>query len=372
MNKIIITTALLVLLICAAATVQSQIVFGQKPSGNPQLVYTHWKLDFGDGLETTVSQSYIPVSAFVPIQDNLEAQIYMATSSSSAEYSGFDNSVSGLSDARIQISRSFSEDHILISGGINVPIGKKKLDFMENWSVIELLSQDFLEFPVRSLGEGFGFNLLVGGATMLGDARVGGGITYQFKGEYEPYAETGDYDPGDIIAINAGGDITKGKMTWVTNVVFTTYTADKQDGLKTFKQSQQIAVSVSGAHIDTPHDISGYLSYVIRGDNSFYSDSEALLSQYKLYGNEFSAGANAIFNLANRWAVGPSAGIRLIAENELTLGSTDIFNFGGSVSKQIGENLSADGGFKYFTGNVNDNLIDLSGYQFHLGLLANF
>ncbi len=372
MNKTTITTVLLVLLVFAASQVQSQIVFGQKPSGSPEFVYTHWTLSYGDSLETTVSQSYVPLGGYIPLKDNLEAQVYVASSSNSVDYAGFDNSISGLSDFRLQVSQSLSNDRILISGGVNLPTGKKKLNFVENWGVMELMSQNFLEFPIRSLGEGFGFNLLVGGATMLGEARIGGGIMYQFKGEYQPYEETGDYDPGDIISINGGGDITKGKMTWAANIVFTTYFADKQEGAKTFKQSQQLALNAVGSYDDTPYNITGHLTYVMRGDNSFYGESEALLSQSKLYGNEFSVGADATFKMANGWSAGPSAGLRMIAENDFTVGSTEIFNFGGAVRKEIGEDLSIDGGFRYFTGNVNDNLIDLSGYQFHLGLLANF
>ncbi|UCE23451.1 MAG: hypothetical protein JSU74_09100 [Candidatus Zixiibacteriota bacterium] len=366
-------TCLMILMVMVlAGSVSGQIIFGQPASGNPQFVYSHWTLTDVLGNETTISQSYLPIAGFVPLRDNLEATIFIANSSSAMEVAGLENTVSGLTDARIQVSQALSNDRILISGGLNLPTGKTKLDFVEEWGVIELLSQDFLDFPVRRLGEGFGFNLLVGGATKVGDFRVGGGAMYRYAGEYQPYEQSGDYDPGDVFSVNGGGDLHKGSMTWSANIVYTAYATDKLDGVKTFKQSQQLALSASGVHKGDPVTISGWISWIGRGNNTFYDTTETILSELKLYGDEFTFGAAATFELSGDWRITPSAKLRLISENEISIGSSDVIALGMAAGKNFNENISAQAGFTYFSGSAYDDLIDLSGYQLSFGLLAAF
>lgn len=350
-----------------------QIVFGQSASGKPQFIYSHWTLTYNaTGDEATISQSYIPLSGFVPLRDNLEARVYLASSSNSLTILDADNSLSGFSDVRIQLSQSLSDDRVLLSGGLNLPTGKTKLNFAQEWGVVELLSQDFLEFPQRRLGEGFGFNVMLGGATAMGDIRLGGGVMYRFTGEYQPYDGTGDYNPGDVITINGGADIPKGNMTWSANVVYTMYGDDKQDGTKTFKQSQQLAVGLNGTYANAPYTIGGWLSYVLRGDNTFYTTDEDVLSELKLYGNEFAAGAALTYKTDSDWYFIPSAKIRMISENDVNIGSASVICFGGAIGKTISESLDASAGFKYFTGSALDDMIDLTGYQLSLALLAEF
>ena len=366
------TCLILLMVMILAGSVNGQIIFGQPASGNPQFVYSHWTLTDILGNETTISQSYLPVTGFVPLRDNLEATIFIANSSNSMEVAGFENTVSGLTDARIQVSQALSNDRILISGGVNLPTGKTKLDFADEWGVLELLSQDFLDFPVRRLGEGFGFNLLVGGATKVGDFRVGGGAMYRFAGEYQPYEQSGDYNPGDVFSINGGGDLQKGSMTWSANIVYTAYATDKLDGVKTFKQSQQFAISASGENKGDRVTLCGWISWVGRGNNTFYDTTETVLSELKLYGDEFALGALAAFEFTGDWRITPSAKLRMVSENEIFIGSSDVIALGIATEKNFNENISARVGFKYFTGSAYDDLIDLSGYQLSLGLLAAF
>jgi len=358
MRKISIISCLL--LIIAAATVEGQIVFNRPPSGSPQFVYSHWKLSSGD-IETTADQSYFPLRAFIPIRDNLEAHVLLAGSSNSVEFAELESSASGFGDARIQINQSLQDDHILT-----------KLDIIDEWPIIPVLSQDYLEFPSRRLGEGFGFNLLMGGATTWGEARVGGGVAYRFLGEYQPYDGSGDYNSGDMFSINAGIDLPKRKTRWAASAVYTIYGADKLDGQKTFKQSPQLVLSGSGTYTADPHSVTVWLTYAMRGDNTFYDSTEAVIDESKLYGNEFAFGARAQYEFAEDWQFMPSVKVRLISANDYLLGAADIYSFGAAVGRQFSEQFSANAGFRYFTGSIDGGLIDLTGYQISVGLMINF
>lgn len=380
-NRTILLVVVLSLFMAASAS--GQIVFGQPASAQAHFVYSSWTLTENIfGVETTISQWYIPVHGFVPLRDNLEARIYLATSSSSGSVEGFDleNSVSGFSDARVQISQALSDDRILISGGVNLPMGKTELDIFDEYPLITVLSQDFLDFPLRRLGEGLGFNLMLGGATAVGEARIGGGVMYRFTGEYTPYSGTfgdttivaGDYNPGDVITVNAGADLPTGNITWSTNVIWTMYGDDKLDGVKTFKQSQQLDFGIIGSYRSDPYIINGWISYVLRGNNTEYAGADLVPSESKYYGNEFAAGASFTYKTAGDWSFTPVAKLRIIGENELSFGSSNIMSFGATVAKTISQGLGASAGFRYYTGSAISDLIDLTGYQLSVGLLAEF
>ncbi len=380
-NRTILLIVVLSLFMTASAS--GQIIFGQPATGQAHFVYSSWTLtDNFFGVETTIDQWYIPVHGFVPLRDNLEARVYLATSSSSGSVEGldFENSVSGFSDARVQISQALSDDRILISGGINLPTGKTELDMVEEYPLIIALSQDFLDFPLRRLGEGFGFNLMLGGATAVGEARIGGGVMYRYTGEYTPYSGSfgdttiaaGDYNPGDIITVNAGADLPTGNMTWSANVIWTMYGDDKLDGVKTFKQSQQLDFGITGTYISDPYTINGWTSYVLRGNNTEYQGAGLAPSESKYYGREFAAGASFTYKTAGGWYFTPLAKLRIIGENELSFGSSDIMSFGATIGKTISQGVNADAGFRYYTGSAISDLIDLTGYQLSAGLLAEF
>ncbi|MDH4156586.1 MAG: hypothetical protein OEW00_04855 [candidate division Zixibacteria bacterium] len=367
---------LLVLCLVLAATTssQGQVIYGQPASGNPQFVYSHWKLQDPAGDEITVSQSYLPLVGYVPLKDNLELQFHIANSSNALKFEGYDKSLSGLSDLRLQVTQSLSDDRFVLSGSVNLPVGKKKLRLSDEWIIVEALSQDFLSLPTRRLGEGFGFSMLAGGATMLGETRVGGGLVYQFNGEYQPYEESGDYDPGDIISANAGGDLQKGGMRWSANAIFTAYTADKQKGIKTFRQSPQFLMSVAGTYETEAMTAGGGVSFLVRGRNVVYDSTETILSKLKLFGNEFAINGAASWKLAPGWFAGPSALFRHIAANEglleAELGSASVFGAGVNGGKTLGEHFTVDVGFMYFTGSADAGDIDLTGYQLTASLLA--
>ena len=131
----------MILMLVAAVAVPSvhgQIIYDQPGAGYARMIYSHWKLEDDSG-EISIGQIALPISGFIPLKDNLEAQFYMANASNKMSVIDSDTTLSGFSDARFQINHSFYEDHFLISGGINLPVGKKKLNPSEERAVIDLL-----------------------------------------------------------------------------------------------------------------------------------------------------------------------------------------------------------------------------------------
>ena len=210
--------AILISLILSAAPLHGQIIFGSPSSANLQFYFSSWKIT-GDTGETKINQWMIPVSGFIPIQDNFEARFQIAGCSNDLKLAGDNLSLKGAGDLRVLFSHSFYDDRLLASFGLNVPTGKKKLDYFTERTIIEVLSENYLIFPLRRLGGGFGFNILLGGATVAGPAKLGAGVMYLFNGKYEPYGGLAKYDPGDSYSINASGELNIDNMTLVSNII---------------------------------------------------------------------------------------------------------------------------------------------------------
>ena len=126
-NKIYIFVVAALLAAIAVPSIHGQIIYEQPRAGYARMIYSHWKLDSDSG-EVTVNQMAVPLNGFVQLKDNWEAQFYIASASNSMSVVDSDSSLSGLGDARLQVNHSFNEDRFLISGGINLPTGKKKLN----------------------------------------------------------------------------------------------------------------------------------------------------------------------------------------------------------------------------------------------------
>jgi hypothetical protein len=359
-----IAALLIVAGLFSALPVRGQIVYGRPASGTAGFVYTSFSLE-QDGVKTNITQAGFPLRGFIPLQDNLEATVYVVASSSSMDVAGKDHGLSGLGDLRLQVSRSFKEDQLLVSVGANLPTGKTNLNRADETPVLQMLARDFLSFSQRSFGEGFGFSLLVGGAKMISGLRVGAGLTYRYIGKYDPYEGVEGYDPGDMVNFNAGADWENGPTTVSGNVVVSFYGKDKWNGSEVYKESSQLSFGVAVNHALKRFRANGSLNYILRGRNSLFTPDE---TELKVYGNELALSGNLTWLSPDGWSYGPSVLLRMIAANERDFENSTILGFGGVVGRKFGESGVVELGLKYFTGSADGGDIDLSGLQISTGV----
>ena len=383
-KKLIVFGGLAVFVMSGAPDAEAQIVYGQPAAGSAQVIYYHWKTD-RDGDESTISQFMIPISGFLPVRDNFDLTFFVANSSST--YSAFESEykLNGLGDFRLQANHSFADDRLLVSASVNLPIGKKELSGDQSHALFAL-SQNYLEFPMRQFGEGFGFNLLVGGALELTEGmRAGAGVAYQYVGGYTPYEGsvtidtlTNDttvidyegYNPGDVFSINGGVDYERGRMLWSADLVYSHYVADKLNTIKTFKQSRQFDWRFRGNYNGENIQFVGLVRYVWRGKNRLYNEAGEWAFTRKLFGNELLLSGELTYPFAEQWYAAPSADLRLIASNEVNFDNSSIMGFGAAVGRKFGESMDARFGFKLYTGSADGGNIDVSGYRVTFGLTA--
>jgi hypothetical protein len=365
-----------IMVIITAVPSYGQIIYGSPASGSVQLHYSNWKVTNDSG-ETKINQWVIPISVFMPIQDNFEARLQVAGCTNDLQTTGEDLSLNGTNDVRLLLSHSFYNDRLLASVGANFPTGKKKLDDFTERDIIKELSENYLDFPIRRLGGGFGFNVLIGGATVAGPAKLGAGLMYNYSGEYEPYAGLAKYDPGDSYGGNVSAEIDGKMVTVVSNIAYTAFGVDKQNGINAFKQSPQVDFNIGGAYKSAKHTFRVNVDYLLRGRHTKYSlDVGDIVEQLKIYGNEFFISARFDYYPSEKWYLSPLVETRQIAANEETginyLGSSSIFGFGAEIGNRFSKSLSTALGFKYYTGSADGGNLDLNGLQLIISLTASF
>jgi hypothetical protein len=363
--------AAVIIIIGLAASASGQIVYGQASSGYLRMIYSHWNQKDTYG-STSIDQVTAPLNGFVPLQENTELRFYAAGVSTSATIYDSDYKLSGLTDMRLQLNQSLSDDRFLLSLGLNLPTGKRGLSVADNRPVMELLTQNYMSFPIRRLGEGFGVNLTAGAGLSSGNLCYGGTVSYQINGSYEAYKNEGDYNPGDMFSASVSANIKKDKWGYVADATMMTSSTDKVDGQKVFKQSTEFDLHAGAAYNGELYIFNGDVGYLIRGRNIRYDSTEAVFDQLKIYGNEFYVSGRLAYSLDPSWYVAPLGELRMIAGNEYDFGSSHTIGLGAEIGRSIGNGTGIAAGFKYNTGSADGGNIDLSGVQLSLGLTAAF
>jgi hypothetical protein len=355
----------------SAAPVAGQIIYGQKPAGSVAAVATNWKMTLEED-EVTINQWAFPATAFVPLRDNLEARVYVAYAATTVKQEDIEFNLQGLSDMRIQLNHAFADDRMLIGAGLNLPIGHKSLSLDEEWVVMNFLSQSFLSFPVRGLGEGFGLNLMAGGATELGDYRAGATIVADISGSYSAYATEADYSPGNSLSLTLGlqRELAEGLVNG--DVTLITSADDKQGGDSVFSRGDQLGLHLGLATGAETQKYYTDATYVLRGRNTLFDPDGILVQQLKIYGNEFVLVGGFERSPNKIWRYGPSVDLHLIAGNEFGLGSSKVFGIGGHLARAVTPVVNLRLDLKYYTGSTNDGEIDLTGLQAWLSASGTF
>jgi hypothetical protein len=353
----------LCLSVCAVpGRIWAQIVTGEEPGGRLRFMVTSWTQD-QEG-EKTLRQTLIPFFGFLPLGQDTEARLYLARMANDLEQDGHSYDLQGMTDARLQVNRTFGGDRFLVSGGASLPTGKTGLDLEGDLLVMSFLARDFLIYPSRRLGEGLGLNGLLGGTAALGDTRLGGSVAYHYSGPYEAYAGQGDYKPGNFVNVFGGLQRTLGRFGLTGGVTFTSFGDDTLAERRIYNRGRQVEAQLGGVYATPSLRATAGGRYAWRGRNRIFDLSEALESQVQLYGDELAlSGSCSFFFRDRRVEIGPLVDLRTIGGNEMGLGSARNVGVGAQVFVLVAARVKVGLSAQSFSGRADDRAIDLSGFQ---------
>ena len=177
----------LLLLSALFATAANAQDIGARTS--PQFV----RYTLGAPSNNTISEMAIPLYAVMPMTQMITFDIGTAFASAKLTNSnggqGSSSSISGLTDTQLRAIINLGGDAVVLTGSMNLPTGQSTVKPAEQ-AAAGLIGNDFLVFPISSLGSGFGGTGGVAFARPMGDWSVGAGVSVRRTTAYSPYEDS--------------------------------------------------------------------------------------------------------------------------------------------------------------------------------------
>lgn len=148
-------------------------------------------LTFGEGTgKRTVTQFSLPIAVILPFGERFGVDISTAFATSTAQGTGGDESaISGLTDTQIRANYTFASQQMLLTLGVNLPTGQYAVT-EEQQQAAGQIGNDFLYFPISSMGNGLAATGGIAYAKPLGTWNLGFGASARKSTEFAAFATT--------------------------------------------------------------------------------------------------------------------------------------------------------------------------------------
>jgi len=359
-----------------ARSSEAQIIFGQKGSTNFGAYYQSWELK-GQTDTVKLSQWALPVDLFIPIKDNFELRIFISGASTALDQAGAEYYLRELNDTKVQVAGSFLDDRYLVSLGVNIPSGRESLEGKET-EIASFLFLDFLNFPVRNLGEGLKFNLSFARAFQGKNLTWGLGGGYQYNQSYNPYHDLSEYKPGDRVHLTGGFSSNPNKVKLSGDLTYTIYQADEQEGRKIFKDGNQLDMKSSFLYSHKRFSLALNARIILRDKDKRYGAAKIYLEEAKNHGDDLRFSALLSYRLGSKVKLLTQAEAEVIRVNDyppshpLYLGTSQLLGFGGGLAFELNDSFCYGVILKAFQGEADDGKLDLAGLGMQSSLFVRF
>ena len=197
------------LILPALFVATSALAQGSGARIGPQFV----SYSLGEPSNVTITEMAIPVFAYMPFRSGISLDIgtafAMANVKSTINGQTRESKISGLTDTQIRATMNLGSDMVLLTAGLNIPTGKSTADTSEQMAAA-LIGNDFLVFPISSMGSGFGGTGGVAIAKPLGQWNLGAGLSVRTSMPFDPYVDGAGnklrYTPGTEMRARMGLD----------------------------------------------------------------------------------------------------------------------------------------------------------------------
>ncbi|MEX2182169.1 MAG: hypothetical protein WD771_09015 [Gemmatimonadaceae bacterium] len=149
---------------------------------------TFTQYTFGSGVgERTISQFSLPVVLVVPFGERISVDISTAFANSEARVGdSTTSSISGLTDTQIRANFSVGEQALVFTVGVNLPTGQYRVPESQQEAAGQI-GNDFLNYPISSMGNGLAGTGGVAYARPAGDWNLGFGASVRKSAEFTAF-----------------------------------------------------------------------------------------------------------------------------------------------------------------------------------------
>lgn len=335
--------ALAATLALTAGTLDAQLP-GFLQDGSVIVQPTYTGLTFGSGADKrSVTQLALPVVLLFPVGERLSIDVTTAFASSNVEAAGSSASkISGLTDTQLRANYRLSGDQLLVTLGLNLPTGQYSVA-EDQQEAAGQIGNDFLYYPISSMGNGFATTAGLAYARPVGDWNLGLGGSMRKSAEFSAFEVASDdfrFQPADEYRLRLNADRPIGDGQVSLGLTYSAFGADLAD-TTTYSTGDRIILT-------------GGWSFPFRGTQVFLSGWNLFRLEGEQLGgvapneNIFNVSAAVSFEVRD-YLIQPSVETRLWQQGGARAGNQ--FNFGLRVRVPVaGTMLYPQVGFT--TGNV--------------------
>jgi len=161
------------------------------------------------GTEKTVSQFSVPIAVIVPFSETFSMDISTSYANSQVRFAGATTSqISGLTDTQVRGNLVIGDNRAIITLGLNLPTGMYKVPDGQVEAAGQI-GNDFLIYPVASMGSGLSTTGGVAYAQPIGDWNLGLGASFRYSSPFDAYklaTASLRFQPGNEMKVRVGID----------------------------------------------------------------------------------------------------------------------------------------------------------------------
>jgi hypothetical protein len=216
-------------LLAAAAPLAAQDPSTTAAIVDPQFV----SYRFGSGGSVgTISQLGIPFAVIVPFSDRFNIDISSSYASSQVKTPGLATStITGLTDTQLRANFTIGDQAAIVTIGLNLPTGEYTVPLAQQ-AAAEQIGNEFLVYPVTSMGNGLAATGGIGFAQTMGAWNVGVGGSFRYSTGFDAYQTAASplrFTPGDEFRLRVGLDRPVGDGSYSVSVTYSKFSKDQAD-----------------------------------------------------------------------------------------------------------------------------------------------
>lgn len=217
----------LALFLCAAAPLAAQDPSSTAVILDPQFV----SYQLGTGATArTISQLGVPFAVIVPFSDRFNLDISSSYANSQVKVPGAaTSSITGLTDAQVRGNLMLGDNAAVITIGVNLPSGQYKV-LEGQQAAAGGIGNDFLIYPVTSMGSGLAATGGVGFAQTIGAWNLGVGASFRYSSAFDAYQVQQTvlrFTPGNEARLRVGLDRPVGDGSFNISVTYSKFGSDQ-------------------------------------------------------------------------------------------------------------------------------------------------
>jgi hypothetical protein len=232
----------------------------QDPSSTAVIVdpqFVSYKLGSGS-TASTITQLGVPFAVIVPFNDRFNMDVSSSYANSQVKTPGAaTSSITGLTDTQLRGNLTLGDNAAVVTLGVNLPSGQYRV-LPNQVSAAGQIGNEFLIYPVTSMGNGLAATGGVGYATSVGEWNLGLGASFRYSTAFDAYQQTTGilrFTPGDEMRLRVGLDRPVADGSYNVSVTYSKFSKDQADSTTFGSGDRALAQTALALPVGTGKDI---------------------------------------------------------------------------------------------------------------------